>query len=95
MKQIKENKSLILKLCKKEKLKILNIRNINRKINRKKVLHNRLKSKKKGLRYEPAKNLEILNELATRLPKYFAENGRLKRSFVITKQGLKSWKLIK
>ena len=47
-KQMKENRSLTLKLCQeKEKLKKLNTRNINKKLNRKQVLNNRLKSENK------------------------------------------------
>ena len=44
-KQRKENKSLILKLCQKKKIKRLNTRNINKNLNR------------KELRYELAENL--------------------------------------
>ena len=43
-KQIKENKSLTLKLSKKRQIKKINYRNINEKLNRKKVLNNCLKS---------------------------------------------------
>ena len=67
-KQIKKNKSLTLKLCqkkKKHKLKKINTRNINKKLNRKKVLNNCLKSENKELRYELAENLENLKEQAT------------------------------
>ena len=60
---MKENKSLTLKLCqKKEKLRKLNTRNINKKLNRKEVLNNRLKSEDKELRYELVENLENLQE---------------------------------
>ena len=49
---MKENKSFSLKLClKKDKLKKLNTRNINKKLNRKKFLNKRLKSESKELRY--------------------------------------------
>ena len=66
-KQMKENKSLTLKLyIKKEKLKILNTRNINKKLNRKEVLNNRLKSENKELRFQLAENLENLKDQATR-----------------------------
>ena len=66
-KQMKENKSLTLKLyIKKEKLKILNTRNINKKLNRKEVLNNRLKSENKKLRFQLAENLENLKDQATR-----------------------------
>ena len=85
----------VLKKKKKRKIKKNKYQKRNRKINTKEVIHNRLKSKKKVLRYEPAKNLENCKEQTARLQKCFAENGMLKRSFVITKQELKSWKLIK
>ena len=92
---MKENKSLTLKLCQeKDKLKKLNTRNINKKLNRKKVLNSRLKSENKELRYELAENLENLKEQATKLQKYIAENGALKKNFVITNQKLESWKLM-
>ena len=66
-KQMKENKSLTLKLhIKKEKLKILNTRNINKKLNRKEVLNNRLKSENKELRFQLAENLENLKDQPTR-----------------------------
>ena len=95
-KQMKENRSLTSKLCrKKEKLKKLNTRNINKKLNRKEALNNRLKSENKELRYQLAENLENLEDQATRLQKCIAENGTLKKSFVITRQKLESWKLIK
>ena len=47
-------------MSKKEKLKKLNTRNINKKLNRKEVLNNRLKSENKELRYQLAENLENL-----------------------------------
>ena len=50
--------------------------------------NNRLKSENKELRYELAKNLENLVKQVTRLQKCIAENGTLKKSFVITKQEL-------
>ena len=58
-KQMKENRSLTLKKKsqKKEKLKKLNTRNINKKLNRKEVLNNCLKSENKKLRYQLAENL--------------------------------------
>ena len=57
-KQMKENRSFTLKPCqKKEELKKLNTRNINKKLNRKEVLNNRLKSENKELRYQLAENL--------------------------------------
>ena len=40
-------------------------------------------------------NLENLKEQATRLQKCIGENGTLKKGFVIIKQKLESWKLIK
>ena len=79
---------------KKDKLKKINTRNINKKLNRKKVLNNCLKSENKELRYELAENLENLKEQATKLQKYIPENGALKKSFVITNQKLESWKLM-
>ena len=82
---MKENKSLTLKLCrKKEKLKKLNTRNINKKLNRKEVHNNCLKSENRELRYQLAENLENLKKQATSLQKCIAENGTLKKSFVIT-----------
>ena len=45
-------------MSKKEKLKKLNTRNINKKLNRNEVLNNHLKSEKKELSYELARNLE-------------------------------------
>ena len=47
------------------------------------------------LRYQLAENLENLKDQATRLQKCIAENGTLKKSFVITRQKLESWKLDK
>ena len=66
-KQMKESRSLTLKLCpkKKEKLKKLNTRNISKNLNRKEVLNNRLKSENEELRYQLAENLENLNDQAT------------------------------
>ena len=61
---------------KKEKLRKINIRNINEKLNRRKVLNIRLKSENKELRHELWKNLENLDEQATRLQKCVAENGK-------------------
>ena len=86
-KRMKENKSLSLKLFqKRDKLSKLNTRNINKKLNRKEVLNNCLKSEiKKKLRYDLAENSENFKEQATRLEKCIAENGTLKKSFVITK----------
>ena len=93
---MKENKSLSLKLCqKKDKLRKLNTRNINKKLKRKKVLNNRLKYENKELRFKLAENLENLKEQATRLQKCIAENGTLKKTLVITKQKPETWKLIK
>ena len=82
-KQMKENKSLTLKLCQK-KIKIkkkINTININKKLNRKEVLNNRLKSEYKELRYQLAENLENLKEQATRLQKCIAENRTLKKLY--------------
>ena len=77
---MKENKSVSVKLCqKKDKLNILNTRYVNKKLNRKKVLNNRLKSENKELKYELAGNLENLKEQATKLQKYIAENEILKK----------------
>ena len=77
---MKENKPLSLKLCrKKDKLRKLNTRNINKKINRRKVLNNCMKSENKELRFELAENLENLKEQATELKKCIAENGTLKK----------------
>ena len=88
--------SLTLKLCrKKRKTKKTKYQNINKKLNRKEVLNNRLKSENKELRYQLAENLENLKEQAARLQKCIAENGTLKISFVITRQKLESLKLIK
>ena len=64
---------------KKEKLKKLTTRNINKKLNRKEVLNNRLKFENKKLRYKLAENLGNLKEQAKRLQKYIAENGTLKK----------------
>ena len=81
---MKENKSLTLKLCQeKDKLKKLNTRNINKKLNRKKVLNNRPKSENNELRYELAENLENLKEQAAKLQKYIAENGALKKQTLL------------
>ena len=49
-------------MSKKDKLKKLNARNINKKLNRKKVLNNCLKSENKGLRYELMEDLENFKE---------------------------------
>ena len=82
-------------MSKKDKSKKLNTRNINKKLNRKKVLNNHLKSENKELIHEPTENLENFKEQATRFQKCVVENGTLKRSFLITKQKLESWKMIK
>ena len=66
-----------------EKLKKLNTRNINKKLNRKEVLNNRLKSENKVLRYQLAENLENLKEQATKLQKCIAENGTLKKVLLL------------
>ena len=70
-------------MSKKDKLKKINIRNINKKLNRKKVLNNRLKSENKEMRYELAENLENLKEQVTKLQKYVAENGTLKKKALL------------
>ena len=56
-------------MSKKDKLKKINTRNINKKLNRKKTVNDRLKSRNKELRYELAENLENLKEQATKLQK--------------------------
>ena len=77
-------------------MKKLNNKNINKKLNRKEIINNRLKSENKELRYQIAENLENLKEQARRLQKCIAESRTLeKKSFVITRQKLESWKLIK
>ena len=95
---MKENKSLTLKLCQeKDKLKKLNTRNINKKLNRKKVLNNRPKSENNELRYELAENLENLKEQGTssKVAKIYCRKwGSKKTNFVITNQKLGSWKLM-
>ena len=78
-KQIKENKSLSLKLCQKRLLKKLNTRNINKKLNRKKVLNNRLESENKELGYKLTENLENFKKQATRLQKCIVAKGTLKK----------------
>ena len=70
-------------MSKKDKLKKINTRNINKKLNRKKVLNNRLKSENKEMRYELAENLENLKEQVTKLQKYVAENGTLKKKALL------------
>ena len=70
---------------KKKKLKQLNTRNINEKLNRKEVLNNHLKSKDKELRHELAQNLENLQEKATRLQKYIAKHGTLNNAYLLCK----------
>ena len=80
---------------KKAKLKKLNIRNTNKKLSRKEVLDNRLKSENKEVRYQLAENLQNVKGQAAKLQKCIAENGNLKKSFVITRQKLESWTLIK
>ena len=81
---MKENKSLTLKLCQeKDKLKKLNTRNINKKLNRKKVLNNCPKSENNELRYELAENLENLKEQAAKLQKNIAENGAIKKQTLL------------
>ena len=70
-------------MSKKDKLKKINTRNINKKLNRKKVLNNRLKSENKEMRYELAENLENLKEQVTKLQKYVAENGTLKKKVLL------------
>ena len=60
---------------KKEKLRKLNTKNINKKLNIKEVLNNHLKSENKELKYQLVENLESLKDQATRLQKYIAENG--------------------
>ena len=71
---------------KKEKLRKINIRNINEKLNRRKVLNIRLKSENKELRHELWKNLENLEEQATRLQKCVAENGTLKKALLLKRK---------
>ena len=81
---MKENKSLTLKLCQeKDKLKKLKTRNINKKLNRKKVLNNCPKSENNELRYELAENLENLKGQAAKLQKNIAENGALKKQTLL------------
>ena len=65
----------------KNKKKKINTININKKLNRKEVLNNRLKSEYKELRYQLAENLENLKEQATRLQKCIAENRTLKKLY--------------
>ena len=66
-------------MSKKDKLNKLNTRNVNKKLNKKKVLNNRLKSENKELKYKLAGNLGYLKEQATKLQKCIAENGILKK----------------
>ena len=56
---------------------------MNKKLNRKEVLNNCLKSENKELRYQLAENLENLQEQATRLEKCIAENGTLKKVLLL------------
>ena len=56
-------------MSKKDKLKKINTGNINKKLNRKKVLNNCLKSENKELRHELTENFENFKEQATRLQK--------------------------
>ena len=55
----------------------------HKKLNRKQVLKNYLKSENKGLRYQLEEKLENLKEQAARLQKCIAENGALRKSFVL------------
>ena len=71
---------------KKKKLRKINTRNINKKLNRRKVLNIRLKSENKELRHELWKNLENLEEQATRLQKCVAENGTLKKALLLKRK---------
>ena len=91
---MKENKSLSLKLCQKRQIKKIKYKKqIKNQIE--KSLNNCLKSENKELRYELTENLDNFKEQATRLQKCIVENGTLKKSFLITKKKLESWKLIK
>ena len=65
-----------LKLCqKREKLRKLNTRNINKNLNRKEVLYNCLKFENNKLRHELAENLENLKEQVTRLKNILQKMG--------------------
>ena len=55
----------------------------HKKLNRKQVLKNYLKSENKGLQYQLEEKLENLKEQAARLQKCIAENGALRKSFVL------------
>ena len=65
-----------------KKFKKLNTRNINKKLNRKEVLNNCLKSENK-LRFELAENLENPKEKAIRLQKYIAKHGTLNKALLL------------
>ena len=66
-----------------KKFKKLNTRNINKKLNRKEVLNNCLKSENKKLRFELAENLENPKEKAIRLQKYIAKHGTLNKALLL------------
>ena len=77
----------------KKDIKKLNTRSKSKKLNRNKSLIWNLKSGNKVLKYKLTENLENVEEQATRLQKCIVENGTLKKSFLIRKQKLESWKL--
>ena len=73
---MKKNDSQFKTVSKKR----LNTRNINKRLNSKEVLNNRLKSQNKELRYELAENLENLQEQTARLRKCIVENLTIKKN---------------
>ena len=69
---------------------------MNKKLNRKKVLNNCLKSENKGLRYELMEDLENFKEqTSNKVAKIYCGKWDTKKNFLITKQKLEIWKLIK
>ena len=65
---------------------------MNKKLNRKEVLNNHLKSENKDLRYKLVQNFQ---EQATRLQKSIADNGTLKKASLLQSRNQKVGKFLK
>ena len=65
---------------------------MNKKLNRKEVLNNHLKSENKELRYKLVQNFQ---EQATRLQKSIADNGTLKKASLLQSRNQKVGKFLK
>ena len=65
---------------------------MNKKLNRKEVLNNHLKSENKDLRYKLVQNFQ---EQATRLQKSIVDNGTLKKASLLQSRNQKVGKFLK